>query len=49
MDLNKYSIKRLREIVKYHNKNIRSAVMAYKKAELKKHIIKVTDYKTKDA
>ena len=47
MDLEKYSIKRLREIVKLHNKNIRKSLSVYKKLELKKHIIKVSDYKTK--
>ena len=44
----KYTIKRLREIVKFHNKNVRKEAQIMKKAELKKHIIKVTDYKTKD-
>lgn len=47
MDLEKYSIKRLREIVKLHNKNIRKSLSVYKMMELKKHIIKVSDYKTK--
>ena len=44
----KYTIKRLREIVKFHNKNVRKEAQIMKKAELKKHIIKVTDFKTKD-
>lgn len=48
MDYTKYTIKRLRQIVKFHNKNVRSYVKKLKQDELKKHIIKVGDYKTKE-
>ena len=45
----KYTIKRLREIVKHHNKMVRKEAMIMKKKEIKDNVIKVTDYKTKDA
>ena len=45
----KYTLKRLREIVKHHNKMVRKEAMIMKKKEIKDHVIKVTDYKTKDS
>ena len=45
----KYTLKRLREIVKHHNKMVRKEAMIKKNNEIKSNVIKVTDYKTKDA
>jgi len=44
----KYTLKRLREIVKHHNKMVRKEAMIMKKKEIKDNVIKVTEYKTKE-
>ena len=49
MEYEKYSIKRLREIVKHHNKNVRIYAKQLKEDTIRENIIKVTDYKTKDS
>ena len=45
----KYTLKRLREVVKYHNKAVRKEATIMKNNEIKSNVIKVTDYKTKEA
>tara|TARA_R110000787_G_scaffold769_1_gene2734 strand:+ start:3 stop:1271 length:1269 start_codon:yes stop_codon:yes gene_type:complete len=45
----KYTLKRLREIVKHHNKNVRNYAKNLKDETIKNNIIKVTDFKTKDS
>lgn len=48
-DYQKLTLKRLREIVKFHNKNVRNYAKHLKQEELREYIIKSSEYKTKDA